>query len=111
MLSRADDQESLPTPDVRALVNGRLFNPNKRYEPYKPYRPYRPHAGGRAVPRSQTPDGVRQEIYAHLIVHHTIRGLLDEAACPQSSTAEQTSFNRALHVIRRSVISPSGFFP
>ncbi|MGG2463654.1 hypothetical protein ACO0M4_28305 [Streptomyces sp. RGM 3693] len=61
--------------------------------------------------RSQTPDGVRQEIYAHLIVHHAPRGLLDEAARLHESVAERTSFTRALHVVRRTVIAPSGFSP
>ncbi|MFJ1551609.1 transposase [Streptomyces sp. NPDC088246] len=67
------------------------------------------HQRGRPVVRSHTPDGVRQEIYAHLIVHHATRDLLDEAARLHRSTAERTSFTRALHVVRRSVISPSGF--
>ncbi|MFF9221581.1 hypothetical protein ACF1BV_35020, partial [Streptomyces viridosporus] len=53
----------------------------------------------------------RQEIYAHLIVHHATRDLLDEAARLHCSIAERTSFTRALHVVRRSVISPSGFSP
>lgn len=54
---------------------------------------------------------MRQEIYAHLIVHHATRDLLDEAARLHRSIAERTSFTRALHVVRRSVISPSGFSP
>jgi hypothetical protein len=37
MLRCADDQQRLLPPDVRALVDGRLFNPNKRYEPHQPY--------------------------------------------------------------------------
>lgn len=69
------------------------------------------HQRGRPVLRSQTPDSVRQEIYAHLIVHHATRDLLDEAARLHHSIAERTSFTRALHVVRRSVISPSGFSP
>ncbi|WP_371095018.1 hypothetical protein [Streptomyces sanglieri] len=42
--------------------------------------------------RSQTPDGVRQEIYAHLIVHHATRDLLDEASRIAQCPAERTSF-------------------
>ncbi|WP_309145667.1 transposase [Streptomyces malaysiensis] len=50
------------------------------------------HQRGRPVLRSQTPDGVRQEIYAHLIVHHATRELLNEAARLHQSVAERTSF-------------------
>ncbi len=37
MLSCADDERRLLAPDVRALVDGRLFNTNKRSEPHQPY--------------------------------------------------------------------------
>ncbi|MEW2581211.1 hypothetical protein [Streptomyces syringium] len=67
------------------------------------------HQRGRPVLRSQAPDGVRQHIYAHLIVHHATRDLLDEAARLHQSTAERTSFTRALHVVRCTVISPRSF--
>ncbi|WP_285543567.1 IS4 family transposase [Streptomyces lavendulae] len=69
------------------------------------------HQRDRPVLRSQTPDGIRQEIFAHLIVHHATRDLLVEAARIAQCTAERTSFTRALHVVRRSVISPTGFSP
>jgi hypothetical protein len=54
---------------------------------------------------------VRQEIYAHLIVHHATRDLVDEAARLPRGTAERTSFTRALNVVRRTAISSSGFSP
>ncbi|WP_282089359.1 hypothetical protein [Streptomyces tendae] len=54
---------------------------------------------------------VRQEVYAHLIVHHAIRDLLAEAARLHDSTSERTSFTRALHVVRRTVSSSSGLSP
>ncbi|MGW3401167.1 IS4 family transposase, partial [Streptomyces zhihengii] len=69
------------------------------------------HQRDRPVLRSQTPDGIRQEIFAHLIVHHATRDLLVEAARIAQCTAERTSFTRALHVVRRSVIAPTGFSP
>ncbi|WP_329831744.1 hypothetical protein [Streptomyces sp. BE133] len=53
---------------------------------------FKTHQRGRLVLRSQTPNGVRQEIYAHLIVHHATRALLDEAARLHQSIAERTSF-------------------
>ena len=36
--------------------------------------------GPRAVLRSKTPEGVEQEIYAHLLVHYAIRALMHQAA-------------------------------
>ncbi len=69
------------------------------------------HQRDRPVLRSQTPDGVRQEIFAHLIVRQATRELLDEAARLTQSPAERTSFVRALHGVRRSVITPCGFPP
>ncbi|MYU13415.1 hypothetical protein GTZ78_22670 [Streptomyces sp. SID8361] len=69
------------------------------------------HQRERPVLRSQTLDGVRQEIYAHLIVHHASGNLLNEAARLHQSVAEQTSFTRALNVVRRTVIAPGGFSP
>jgi len=52
-----------------------------------------------------------KEIFAHLIVHHATRDLLVEASRIAQCPAERTSFTRALHVVRRSVIAPTGFSP
>ncbi|WP_406511083.1 hypothetical protein OG851_00360 [Streptomyces sp. NBC_00161] len=37
MLRCADDQQRVLVPDVRALIDGRLFNTNKRHDPHQPY--------------------------------------------------------------------------
>ncbi|MGW2370645.1 hypothetical protein ACWCZ5_34805 [Streptomyces sp. NPDC001667] len=54
---------------------------------------------------------MREEIVAHLIVHHATRDLLNQAARLAQHPAERTSFTRALHVVRCSVIAPSGLSP
>ncbi|MEU7162656.1 IS4 family transposase [Streptomyces chrestomyceticus] len=98
------DHEQYPAAELAALYA-------RRWEIELVFDEIKTHQRGRPVLRSQTPDGVRQEIYAHLIVHHATRDLLNEAARLHQSVAERTSFTRALHVVRRSVIAPGGFSP
>ncbi|MEU1448703.1 transposase [Streptomyces mirabilis] len=104
LITSLTDHEKYPAAELAVLYA-------RRWEIELVFDEIKTHQRGRPVLRSQTPDGVRQEIYAHLIVHHATRDLLDEAARLHRSTAERTSFTRALHVVRRTVISPSGFSP
>ncbi|AQW46628.1 IS4 family transposase [Streptomyces violaceusniger] len=98
------DHEQYPAAELAALYA-------RRWEIELVFDEIKTHQRGRPVLRSQTPDGVRQEIYAHLIVHHATRDLLNEAARLHQSVAERTSFTRALNVVRRTVIAPGGFSP
>ncbi|WP_412075636.1 transposase [Streptomyces xanthophaeus] len=98
------DHEKYPAGELAALYA-------RRWEIELVFDEIKTHQRDRPLLRSQTPDGVRQEIFAHLIVHHATRDLLAEAARLTQSPAERTSFTRALHVVRRSVIAPSGFPP
>jgi hypothetical protein len=104
LITSLTDPEKYPAAELAALYA-------RRWEIELVFDEIKAHQRGRPVLRAQTPDGVRQEIYAHLIVHHATRDLLDEAARLHRITAERTSFTRALHVVRRTVISPSGFSP
>ncbi|HVI36990.1 MAG TPA: IS4 family transposase, partial [Gaiellales bacterium] len=63
--------------------------------------------GPQAVLRSARPDGVRQQLWAHLTVHHLIRDLLCHAAASVNSRLDQRriSFRRAFRLIRRSITS------
>ncbi|MFF1649886.1 IS4 family transposase [Streptomyces sp. NPDC058240] len=103
LITSLTDHEKYPAEELAVLYA-------RRWEIELVFDEIKTHQRGRPVLRSQTPDGVRQ-IYAHLIVHHATRDLFDEAARLHHSTAERTSFTRALHVVRRTVISPSGFSP
>ncbi|WP_328926695.1 IS4 family transposase [Streptomyces sp. NBC_00190] len=63
---------------------------------------------------SKTPTGVRQEIYAHLLVHHALRALMAEAAAgsPEPVDCDRLSFTTALRAARRTVtILPGSFSP
>ncbi|MEU1820822.1 IS4 family transposase [Streptomyces abikoensis] len=61
---------------------------------------------------SKTPDGIRQEIYAHLLVHHALRALMAEAIseAPQPVDCDRLSFTTALRAARRTVTSTPGTF-
>ena len=50
--------------------------------------------GRRAVLRSKTPAMVEQEVWAHLLVHYTIRKLMHQAACDQGLDPDRLSFTR-----------------
>jgi hypothetical protein len=59
--------------------------------------------GPRVVLRSKTPDGVRQEAYGYLCVHHAIRALMHTAALEKGIDPDRVSFTRSLRATRRSV--------
>ena len=59
--------------------------------------------GPRVVLRSKSPDGVRQEAWAHLCTHYAIRALMGTAAHDSGVDPDRISFTRTLHAARRSV--------
>jgi hypothetical protein len=61
--------------------------------------------GPGVVLRSTDPDGVRQEVWAHLLVHYAIRTLMHQAALD----ADRLSFTRSLHIARRQLTSQAAF--
>jgi hypothetical protein len=61
--------------------------------------------------RSKTPDLVRQEIWALLLVHYAIRCFMREAADDVGDDVDHLSFIRAVRVIRRQVHNQAGFSP
>ncbi|GAA5210896.1 transposase [Streptomyces thinghirensis] len=104
LVTSLTDHEEYPAAELATLYA-------RRWEIEIVFDEIKTHQRGRPVLRSQTPDGVRQEIYAHLIVHHATRDLLNDVARIAQTSAERTSFTRALHVVRRSVIMPCGSSP
>ena len=48
--------------------------------------------GPRAILRSKTPQGVIQEVYAHLLVHYAIRALMHQAALDADLDPDRLSF-------------------
>jgi hypothetical protein len=67
--------------------------------------------GPRAVLRSKTPEGVEQEVYAHLLVHYAIRALMHQAALDAGTDPDRLSFTRSLRIVRRQLITQAAFSP
>jgi hypothetical protein len=67
--------------------------------------------GPRAVLRSKTPEGVEQEVYAHLLVHYAIRALMHQAALDAEVDPDRLSFTRSLRIVRRQLITLAAFSP
>ena len=61
--------------------------------------------------RSRTPELVRQEIWAMLLVHYAVRSFMREAADDIDEDLDRMSFIRAIRVIRRQVSNQAGFSP
>src|SRR5215216_4915831 len=67
--------------------------------------------GPGVVLRSRHPDGVRQEVWAHLLVHYAIRTLMHQAALDGEVDPDRLSFTRSLHIARRQVTSQAALSP
>lgn len=63
------------------------------------------------VLRSQSPDMVRQEIWALLLTHYGIRKLMCRAADEIGEDPDRLSFMRSIRVIRRHVTGQADFSP
>ena len=67
--------------------------------------------GSYRVLRSQSPEMVRQEIWALLLTHYAIRALMYEATDPERLDPLRMSFIRTLRIVRRHVTGQAGFSP
>ena len=65
----------------------------------------------RPVLRSRDPDGVEQEIWGILLLHHAIRDLIHTSARAAGIDPDQVSFTRALRAARRQVSDQAGLSP
>ncbi|MEU1033132.1 IS4 family transposase [Streptomyces mirabilis] len=68
--------------------------------------------GAGVVLSSKTPEGVRQQIWAHLLVHHALRELMLRTAATRQLDPDRVSFTETLRSARRSVtVTPGSFSP
>ncbi|MGW6413107.1 IS4 family transposase [Streptomyces vinaceus] len=67
--------------------------------------------GPDAVLRSRHPDGVEQEVYGFLLVHHAVRQVIHQAAVSAGTDPDRLSFTRSLRVVRRQVPAQAAFSP
>jgi hypothetical protein len=67
--------------------------------------------GPTRILRSQSPDMARQEIWALLLTHYSVRHLMCRAADEADVDPDRLSFVRSLRVIRRQVTNQADFSP
>jgi Transposase DDE domain len=91
------DQTAAPAHELAALYSERWESEGIYAEVKTAQR------GSRAVLRSSHPEGVRQEIWAHLIVHHLTRDLMLQAALSARPPLDpdRISFRAAQRLVRR----------
>ncbi len=101
------DHEQAPAAELAALYH-------QRWEIETALDELKTHLrGAKIVLRSKTPDLVRQEMFALLMTHFAVRGLMHEAALKADKDPDRLSFLHAVRVIRRKLprfaaIPPSG---
>ncbi|MGI5372730.1 transposase [Streptomyces sp. CA-251387] len=66
--------------------------------------------GAKVVLSSKTPDGIRQQICAHLLVHDALRVLMCRTAAARGADPDRLSFTDTLRATRRSVTASPGVF-
>jgi hypothetical protein len=99
------DPEEAPAAELAALYA-------QRWEFESTLDEIKTHLGGRQfVLRSQYPQGVEQEIYGFLLVHHAIRALMHQSARAGEHDPDRISFARSLRVVRRRVTDQAAFSP
>ena len=66
--------------------------------------------GPGVVLTSKTPDGIHQQVWAHLLVHHALRALMCRTARTAGVDCDRLSFTDTLRAVRRSVTASPGVF-
>lgn len=85
---------------------------HERWEAENAFNEIKTHQRGPArVLRSKSPDMVRQEIWALLLTHYSIRHLMCQAADEADVDPDRLSFTRSLRIIRRRLTEPADFPP
>ncbi|MGR8008532.1 IS4 family transposase [Streptomyces hypolithicus] len=99
------DHEAAPATELAALYN-------ERWEIETTLDELKTHQRGPAqVLRSRSPDGVEQEVWGHLLVHHAIRQLMHTAAEGIDTDTDRLSFTRTLRLAPRQVTAQAAFSP
>jgi len=99
------DHQAAPARELAALYN-------ERWEIETTLDELKTHQRGPAqVLRSRSPEGVEQEVWGHLLVHHAIRSLMHTAAQDIDADPDRLSFTRTLRLVRRQVTAQAAFSP
>lgn len=99
------DPDAAPATELAALYHQRWEFENTLDE-------LKTHQRGPAqVLSSRSPEGVEQEVWAHLLVHHAIRTLMHDAAEQARLDPDRLSFTRSIRLARRQVTAQAAFSP
>lgn len=105
VLTTIMDPVDAPAADIAAAYN-------ERWEAENTFDEVKTHQRGPArILRSQSPDMIKQEIWALLLTHYCIRNLMCRAADEADIDPDRISFMRSLRIIRRHVTRPADFSP
>ncbi|GAA2969282.1 IS4 family transposase [Streptomyces enissocaesilis] len=105
LITTVCDPGQAPAAELAALYH-------QRWEIENTLDEIKTHQGGRQlVLRSQHPDGVEQEIYGFLLVHHALRDVMHQAACEAGLDPDRISFTRTLNAARRHVTGQAALSP
>ncbi|MEW2581459.1 transposase [Streptomyces syringium] len=98
-----------PRPGSRGRAR-RLYH--QRWEIENTLDEIKTHQGGHhLVLRSRHPDGVEQEIYGFLLVHHALRDVMHHTAHQAGLDPDRISFTRTLNAARRHVTGQAAHSP
>lgn len=96
------DPEQYPAAELIALYR-------ERWEIELAFDEIKNHLGPGGPIRSRTPEGVRQELWAYLAVHHSIRRFAHAAALAGPAVdADRVPYLKCVRIIRRSIPSQLG---
>ncbi|MFB6840115.1 IS4 family transposase [Streptomyces sp. NPDC056361] len=96
------DPEQYPADELVALYR-------ERWEIELAFDEIKNHLGPGGPIRSRTPEGVRQELWAYLAVHHAIRQFAHTAALARPTVdADRVSYLKCVRIVRRSIPSQLG---
>ncbi len=105
LITTLGDHELAPAHELAAMYH-------QRWEIELAFDEIETHqTGGHRVPRSRSPNMVKQEIWALLLVHYAIRKVMVDAADTTGTDPDDLSFIRSYRAIRRQVSNQAGFSP
>ncbi len=99
------DPDDVPASELAAAYH-------ERWEAENTFDELKTHQRGPGrILRSKSPDMVKQEVWASLLTHYSIRNLMCRAADEADVDPDRLSFMRALRIIRRQITRSADFPP
>lgn len=105
LITTIRDPGQAPAAELAALYH-------QRWEIENTLDEIKTHQGGHhLVLRSRDPDGVEQEVYGFLLVHHALRDVMHHTAHQAGLDPDRISFTRTLNTVRRHVTAQAALSP